>query len=132
MKLKTTTLLTIFSFIAYQLSAQNVSWYKCLNGVIDKYLITLHLHKLEHNFGGYYYYNSEQQPIYFIGEDTTVTGKVKLYAFSKSTDPNNEQFLFSADKEKYSGQWKKNDSSKALAFTATESIDTGLVLFTII
>jgi hypothetical protein len=91
----------------------------------------VHLHKMDHNLSGYYYYNSKQEPIYFIGEDTTVAGKIKLYAFSKSTDPNNEEFLFSADEEKYSGQWKRNDSSNALVFSATESTDTSLA-FTMI
>src|SRR4051812_48098718 len=110
MKLKT-TLLIIISFIAYNLSAQNVYWYKSLNGTIDKYPITMHLHKMDHNFSGYYYYNSKQEPIYFIGEDTSTAGKIKLFAFSKSTDPYNEEFLFSATEEKYSGQWKKSDSS---------------------
>ncbi len=78
MKLKS-TLLIIISFIAYNLSAQNVSWYKCLKGTIDKYPITMHLHKMDHNFSGYYYYNSKQEPIYFIGEDTSVAGKIKLF-----------------------------------------------------
>jgi hypothetical protein len=131
MKLKN-TLLIILSFIAYNLPAQNVNWYKCLNGTIDKYAITMHLHKTDHNFSGYYYYNSKQEPIYFTGEDTTVAGKIKLYAFSKSTDPNNEEFLFSVDKEKCSGQWKKNDSNNALVFSAMESTDTSLVSFTMI
>src|SRR3954452_3685066 len=108
MKLKN-ILLIVISFIAYNLAAQNVSWYKCLNGTINKYPITMHLHKMDHNFSGYYYYNSKQEPIYFIGADTTAAGKIKLYAFSKSTDPNNEEFLFSADEEKYSGEWRKND-----------------------
>jgi hypothetical protein len=130
-KLKTAFLL-IIPFIACNLSAQNVSWYKCLNGTIDKYPIIMYLHKMDHNFSGYYYYNSRQEPIYFIGEDTTETGKIKLYAFSKSTDPNNEQFLFSADKEKFSGEWKQTDSSKALVFSATESTDTSLLPFTIV
>ena len=74
MKLKN-LLLIIFFFIINNLSAQNVSWYKCLNGAIDKYPITMHLHKTDHNSFGYYYYNSQQEPIYFIGEDTTIAAK---------------------------------------------------------
>jgi len=125
-------LLFIIPFITHYVSAQNISWYKCLNGTIDRYPITMHLHKMNHNLSGYYYYNSKQEPVYFLGEDTTTAGKIKLYAFSKSTDPNNEEFLFSADKEKYSGEWKKNDSSTALVFSATESIDTSLIPFTMV
>ncbi len=123
MKLKS-TLLIIISFIAYNLSAQNVSWYKCLKGTIDKYPITMHLHKMDHNFSGYYYYNSKQEPIYFIGEDTSVAGKIKLLAFSRSTDPANEEFLFGIKYRELFRRMEKNDSSKALVFTATESTDT--------
>ncbi|HEY6978864.1 MAG TPA: DUF3298 domain-containing protein [Chitinophagaceae bacterium] len=125
-------LLFIIPFITYCVSAQNISWYKCLNGTIDKYPITMHLHKMDHNLSGYYYYNSKLEPIYFIGEDTTVTGRIKLYAFSKSTDPNNEEFLFSTDEGKYFGQWRKNDSSAALVFSATESTDTSLIPFALV
>jgi len=51
-------------------------------------------------------------------------------AFSRSTDPANEEFLFGINTENYSGEWRKNDSGKALVFTATESTDTSLIPFT--
>ena len=35
-------------------------------------------------------------------------------------------FYLVEEKENYSGQWEKNDSSKALIFSATESTDTNL------
>ena len=53
-------------------------------------------------------------------------------AFSRSTDPANEEFLFGINTENYSGEWRKNDSSKALVFTATESTDTSLIPFTMV
>jgi len=100
-----------------------------LKGAIDKYPVTMHLHKKDHTFSGYYFYTSEQEPIYFIGEDTTSKGKINLSAFVKSTEPADERFLFEFVDSKFTGEWRKSDSSKPFAFFAVESNDTKLIPF---
>lgn len=42
----------------------------------------MHLHKAGHSYFGYYYYETQQNPVYISGEDSTQKGTVKLVAFS--------------------------------------------------
>jgi hypothetical protein len=99
--------------------AQTISWYKSYNGTIDKYPVTMHLHKTGHKYSGYYYYSSRQYPVYFIGEDTTVAGNIRLSAFlpDKETD---ENFIFSIAGPAANGEWHATGKAKALAFSAKE------------
>src|SRR6476620_8136399 len=100
-------LLTSFAF------AQNsASWYKQITGSIDKYPITMHLHKAGHNYYGYYYYESQQKPVYINGEDTSVKDKIKLFGFS--TSETTETFTFSVANAAVNGNWKKDEQAKAL------------------
>jgi hypothetical protein len=129
---RTIPIIIAVSFISFGLQAQTASWYKCWIGTIDKYEITMHLHKTGHTYAGYYFYNSREEPIYFIGDDTTNKDKINLLAFVKSANPGNENFSFEYGDSNFTGEWKKNDNSKALSFSAVESIDTSLIPFTFI
>jgi hypothetical protein len=106
-------LLTSFVF------AQSSSWYKQIAGTIDKYPVAMHLHKAGHNYYGYYYYESQQKPIYFNGEDTSVQNKITLVAFS--TSDATETFSFSVNNGTVTGNWKKDEQSKALIFSGNEA-----------
>lgn len=109
--------LTLFSF---GVNAQNSSWYKAFTGNIDKYAVTLHLHKSAHNYSGYYYYNASPKPIAFVGNDTTVKGKIQLKVYETDKE---ETFEFVITNQKLSGIWK-NDEKKTLAIDATEQVQT--------
>ncbi len=80
----------------------------------------MHLHKAGHNYYGYYYYDSQQKPIYFNGEDTSVRGKINLVAFS--TSDATETFTFSLKDAAASGNWKKDEQSKGLSFTGNQGV----------
>jgi hypothetical protein len=113
------------TFIIYLLSISataQVSWYKCFSGKIDKYDMTIHLHKRAHQYTGYYYYNSMQQPISFIGEDSTTQGTIKLIAFVPGGQTE-ENFTFSINGNACTGNWT-NSSGKTLSFSATEITQT--------
>lgn len=79
----------------------------------------MHLHKAGRNYYGYYYYESQQKPIYFSGEDSSVRNKISLVAFSTSNAT--ESFTFAINNETASGTWKKNERSKALPFDGNET-----------
>jgi hypothetical protein len=113
------TLLICFLLFTSVAFAQNASWYKQITATIDKYPVTMHLHKAGHNYYGYYYYESQQKPIYFNGEDTSVRGKISLSAFSNSGAT--ETFSFSIINGTLAGTWKKDEQSKALAFSGNEA-----------
>ncbi len=102
-------------FVQTAFSQQDTSWYKILNGKIDKYAVTLHLHKAGANYKGYYYYNSQQKPIYFNGDNPDDT--IRIIAFSTLTD--NELFTFTFQENQVKGEWKKNATTPALPFEAT-------------
>lgn len=99
--------------------SQTSSWYKQITGAIDKYPVTMHLHKAGHNYYGYYYYESQQKPIYFSGEDSSVRNKINLVAFSTSGAI--ESFSFSIDNATISGLWRKDEQSKGLSFNGKET-----------
>lgn len=104
--------------------SQTVSWYKQFSGTIDKYPITLHLHKMGNEYGGYYYYNSKLDPIQFNGEDSSEAGTIKLSAYISSTETN-EHFKLTLAGKLVSGEWRANEKAKALKVSATE-VPTGL------
>src|SRR5678815_4903245 len=99
-----------------------VSWYKCFSGKIDKYDVTMHLHKRAHQYTGYYYYNATQQPISFMGEDSTTQGTVKLAAFIRAWQTE-ENFTFSLNGNTCMGNWT-NSNGRNLNFSATEITQT--------
>ena len=96
-----------------------LSWYKIFKGTIDKYPVTLHVHKASHSYVGYYYYDSKQNPIYFLGDDTTVKGKIQLIGYADPEE--SEYFTFSFSAGNMAGDWKKTLESKPLAFSALET-----------
>lgn len=96
-------------------AAQQLSWYACLEGTIDKYPVQLHVHKAGPSVYGYYYYTSRQQPVYFTGDDTTYPGKLKLYVFGHLGEDGDEVFLLRKEGNRYTGEWTKGDQQKPLA-----------------
>jgi len=108
---------TIYLFASLCSAAQEgSSWYKMLTGKIDKYAITMHLHKQGHLYSGYYYYNSRQSPVYMMGEDTSENGKIKLSAYADPNEP--EYFTFSFSGNTAAGTWRKD---KTLSLSLTEA-----------
>ncbi len=111
-------LLSFFISVCAFSQANDLSWYKTLKGKVDKYPVTLHVHKAGHNYVGYYYYDSQQKPIYFSGDDTSKTGKIELFCYADAD--NAEIFIFSITGSKASGQWKKTENSDPSNFSAEE------------
>jgi len=99
-----------------------LSWYKCLSGKIDKYPVTIHLHKWSHKYSGYYYYNNTQQPIYFFGDDTTVAGKIKLNAVLPDRETQ-ETLTFAIQGNSCTGNWM-NTAGRNLSFSANQVTQT--------
>ena len=118
MKLTAAAITCFFSISA----AAQLSWYKCFSGKIDKYDVTIHLHKRAHQYTGYYYYNSTQQPISFLGEDSTTPEKIKLIAFIPAGQTE-ENFTFSLYGNACAGSWT-NSTGKNLNFSANEITST--------
>lgn len=110
-------LVSIFSILVSSGHSQ-VSWYKSFKGSIDKYAVTMHLYKTDHQYYGYYYYDSKEQPVYFLGDDTTQNGSLRLSVFLPDQDAE-ENFVFSISANAANGTWKNN--SKTLSFSAVES-----------
>lgn len=106
----------------FSAAAQDLSWYKCFTGKIDKYPVTLHLHKAGHEYHGYYYYNNRQEPLYLLGEDTSHPGMVELVVYiNKAEGEYMETFLFALQGNAGSGSWKMQDNEKTFPFTITEA-----------
>lgn len=112
--------------------AQQSSWYKCIKGTIDKYPVTINLHKMDNSYAGYYYYTSRQEPVYFIGDDTTEKGTIRLMAFSKSGNDEVETFSIVNKDSIFTGTWRKDEKSKPLAFSAKVSNDKAIMPFRLI
>ncbi len=108
--------------------AQNAYWYKCFKGTIDKYPFTLHLHKLDHTYSGYYYYNNTQQPLSLLGEDTSSSGQIKLLGYSPRVEAENELFTLTLQGDSLKGKWKKDlsASGEELQVKAAGDQSTGL------
>ena len=99
---------------------QSDSWYKPYSGAIDKYAVTMHLHKAGHKYSGYYYYNSNEELVYFSGEDTTAPGgSIRLSAFIPGEGAD-ESFTFSISGKVVAGEWNPG-KNKPLSFSATET-----------
>lgn len=88
--------------------AQGVYWYKCFKGTIDKYPFTLHLHKLDHTYSGYYYYNNIEQPLSVSGDDTSSSDQIRLLGYSPRFEAENELFTLTLQGDSLKGKWKKD------------------------
>ncbi|HEU4470012.1 MAG TPA: DUF3298 domain-containing protein [Flavisolibacter sp.] len=115
--MKKIAILIAFLCISLFLHAQSgtLSWYKMIKGRIDKYPVTLHLHKKANSYSGYYYYDNQQRPLSFSGDDTSTRSKIRLSAFGYGEDM--ESFVFALLDDSVSGEWKKDENSKPLVFS---------------
>ncbi|TDH26622.1 DUF3298 domain-containing protein [Segetibacter sp. 3557_3] len=102
-----------------QTQAGTLSWYKMFTGKIDRYPVTMHLHKSGHTYNGYYYYDQQQRPINISGDDSSTKGKLKLIGFGEPE--NNEEFVLSFSGKQLTGDWKKKENAKPLTFIAEEA-----------
>src|ERR1051326_4259054 len=106
-------------FIVTESSAQ-LYGYKSYKGSIDKYPVTMNLCKTDHEYFGYFYYDLYQVPIYFIGEDTSEKGNIKLTSFLPN--PNlTENFLLEIKDNTITGEWRAAGKDKSLRFFAEEN-----------
>jgi hypothetical protein len=92
------------------------SWFRIFKGNIDKYPVTLHIHKAGNDYRGFYYYDSQQRPIDIFGNDTAYNGSIGLIAYTSKED--NELFRFIINNDSVNGTWKKTADSQPLNFTA--------------
>jgi hypothetical protein len=99
---------TLILFVAGNAAGQGKYWYKSFNGTIDKYPFTLHLHKMDHGYSGYYYYAKAQRPIYLSGDDTSAAGKIRLLAYVPGTESDNETFTLELTGDSLTGGWIKD------------------------
>lgn len=90
-----------------------------LSGKIGTYPVVLHLHKSGHTYHGYYYYQSTQQPMAFMGEDTTNAGKISL-SVTGGGNKDGEAFRFVLTNGSAAGSWQVGEQHRALAFQARE------------
>lgn len=95
-------------FIGGNAGAQGKYWYKSFVGTVDKYAFTLHLHKEDHGYSGYYYYNKTQRPISLSGNDTSAAGKILLQAYVPGTESDNETFTLELSGDSLTGSWTKD------------------------
>lgn len=108
----------------------NNSWYKILQGRIDnKYAVTIHLHNSGPLYKGFYYYDAVQNPIHFVGEDTSKKGAITLVAYASNAVNEAEEFIINKKGDAYTGTWKKKEGSKPLLFAATENKNDSLIQF---
>ncbi|CAN5752729.1 hypothetical protein BH10BAC2_BH10BAC2_07180 [soil metagenome] len=118
--------------LSANIQAQNLSWYKWLTGAIDKYPVSMHLHKTGHTYSGYYYYNKTQQPIYFTGTDTTIKNAIELNAYTEDAENSLEQFIFTITGNNITGTWQKDKKSSKLNFSAAQKIGDAATNFTVV
>ncbi|MCG2613686.1 DUF3298 and DUF4163 domain-containing protein [Terrimonas sp. NA20] len=99
---------TLLLFMGANAAAQGKYWYKSFSGTIDKYPFTLHLHRMDHGYTGYYYYTKAQRPIYLSGDDTTTAGKIRLQAYVPGTESDYETFTLDLKGDSLTGAWIKD------------------------
>ena len=70
MKKLATLFLLVLSLSSFcQDDKNNSRWCNCMKGTIEKYPVTMHLHKWGKNYSGYYYYDRSQEPMDVSGAD---------------------------------------------------------------
>jgi hypothetical protein len=89
-----------------------------MKGTIGKYGVTMQLHRNGHEYSGYYYYESSQQPMDLGGKDSA--GMVLLDAYIPANLENanvySESFRGNWDGNVYSGSWKMTGKSSSQTF----------------
>ncbi|HEX2847526.1 MAG TPA: DUF3298 domain-containing protein [Chitinophagaceae bacterium] len=122
------TLFTILFSLVRMAPAQDAYWYKCFKGTIDKYPFTLHLHKLDHTYSGYYYYNNMQQPLSLLGDDTSSSGQIRLLSYSPRFEAENELFTLTLQGDSLQGKWERDPSAsgRGLQVKAARDQSAGL------
>ncbi len=99
--------------------SQGNSWYKCYVGTIGQRPAVIHLHKMNTQYAGYYYYQSTQQPVYFLGNDTaTGNGSIRVFPYIAGVDI--PTLIMTISGKTLKGNWQKNEAAKPLAVVATE------------
>src|SRR6516162_7488238 len=99
MKLLLTLCLTfLFLSAVSQSPVDTLHWYKCMKGTIGKYGVTMQLHRNGHEYSGYYYYESSQQPMDLGGKDSA--GMVLLDAYIPANLENANVYS-----ESFRGNW---------------------------
>lgn len=96
--------------------AKKETYFELMKGNIGTYLITLYLYAQPHKYSGYYYYDSKEQPIYFIGDDTTNKGKITLNVYQQDSS---EIFVLEPNGNNATGTWTY--SGKALPVKLSEA-----------
>lgn len=104
--------LILFLFAVNKGNAQ-LSWYKQYSGTLDKYPITLHLYKIKNDYQGYYYYNSQEEPIELGGQLSR--GRLKLAIYTPSDEV--ESFEGVLTDKAFNGTW--TNTKKRLNFKLT-------------
>ncbi|MEI6948190.1 RsiV family protein [Paraflavisolibacter sp. H34] len=105
-------------FYGFSQTAAPSGWYKMLAGNIDRFPVTLHLHKAGNHYLGFYYYNARQQPIYFFGQSLAGTDNIRLASFTGGRPT--EEFTISLTSSGAAGFWKKTGDSLSSSFLAVE------------
>ena len=100
------------------------SWYKCMKGMIGTYPITMHLHRWENNYTGYYYYERSQEPIPLSGIDS-MNKKVGLSTDLSGPNEIVEYFTGNWSGNKFEGTWRTGKSAP-LKFSLSPSTDSTL------
>lgn len=96
--------------------------YSSFTGTIGKTVITMHLHYLNKEYYGYYYYERTRQPIFFSGDDTTAqTGKIRLTAYLPGNTDIHETFTLTPAGQELKGEWLQDDKSKPLPVLLREN-----------
>src|SRR5690349_1729547 len=112
----TLCILFFFTDAISQTAAESISWYKCMKGTIGKYPVSMHLHKWNHEYGGYYYYESAQEPMHFSGHSN---GKDSLRLSAYPTGEDTEEEIFSGiiKDSSFEGVWYKPGKTMPLPFS---------------
>jgi|GEM_PF-599823 len=118
----------LFSLAKIAPAQDTAYWYKCFKGTIDKYPFTLHLHKLDHTYSGYYYYNNVQQPLSLLGEDTSAAGQIKLLGYSPRFEAENELFTLTLQGDSLKGKWEKDLSASGEGLQVKAASDQSAAL----
>ena len=114
-----------------QTTDKMVSWYKCMKGTIGKYPVTMHIHKWENNYTGYYYYDRSQQPLHVSGVDSP-NKKVGLSAHLPGPNESEESFIGNWSADTLKGLWRANKKGAPLPFALTVARDSTVPNFTLV
>ncbi len=110
-------LLLSFSTAFAQKPVTETGTYRCLEGTIDKYPVSMLLYGYKDQWFGYYSYNRVGQPISFIGSDTLKDGTVDVAVFMGESS---ESFKLRPSGDGLTGSWKKDDKSAPLSVSLKE------------